>query len=319
METEVKLSPSSLGQVATCTTQAWLSKRLGLSTREETAALRSGGDAHAAMAHYLRTRGDVAGAMQVFEQAYREWSLENVLTGEPKAWENARTVVESWFQMHSDVEQLPFTYDPADVERKVEVDLCEVDGVQVKLRGYIDLPCRDRTTGARHVLDHKFTGWLTSDTVAGWKLSAQFKAYAWMWEQAAGEQVTGVLVNGVEWSRIPEVQYLKSGQEKKCKTHGVPYSECRTYHARKQIMQLTLMPSDLEIWLADARRLACGFVGIWVAFDRAGVDPREAVDRMPQEGTFSGACRWCEYKRFCAAGRQPFLIRSMMVERKERE
>ena len=167
-------------------------------------------------------------------------------------------------------------------------------------------------------MDHKFTGWLARDSVEAWRLSAQFKAYAWLWQVTHGEQVSGVFVNAVEWTRIPQVRYTKAGKEYQCRTHKVPISECRSYHAKRQLVPITLMPGDLEVWERDARRLASGFASTWAAFDRAGVEPVDAVQQMPLEGTFSEVCKWCEFKRFCAAGRQRHLIGTMMVEREER-
>lgn len=314
----VTLSPSSLGSIATCTTQAWLSKRCGLTTREKSAALKVGGCAHQAMAHFLKTRGDVAGAMQLFEQGYKEWALANVLSDNVRAWGNADEVLRAWLDANRDVERLPYVYDENMVEQHVEVELCRAGEMQVCLQGFIDLPVKERATGAPMLLDHKFTGWLTSDSVSDWRLSAQFKAYAWMWGEARGENVRGVMINAVEWSRLPAVQWLKSGAEKKCRTHNVPYSECRLWHAKKQLVVESVTPEELVVWKRDAVRLAKGFVSIWETFDNAGVDPRHVVGKMPMEGTFSGACKWCEFKKFCSTGRHPNFLATMMVAREER-
>lgn len=313
----LEVSASSLGSIAECTTEAWVSKVCNLTTMERSAALRVGGDAHLALAHFFRTGGDKTGAMQVFEAAYRDWALANVLTGDIRCWPNAKFIVERWLEAHSDLGKLPFTYSPQDVEKKVEADLCEVDGMKVKLVGYVDLPVLDRATGTRQVVDHKFTGWLSTDSVGAWRLSAQFKAYAWAWREMTGEQVTGILVNAVEWSRIPDVQVLKSGAEKKCRTHGVPYSQCREFHAKRQLVPLTIMPQELDVWQFNARRLAEGFVKIIQA--TGPMDPMDAAALMPQEGTFSGACRWCEFKRYCMAGKPKHLLETSMVERPKRE
>lgn len=315
--TKILLSPSSLASVAGCTTKAWLSKRCGLTTREESAALKSGGDAHAAVAHYFRHEGDVEGAKRLFEELYKEWALANVLDDNIRAWRQCRDVMEAWFQANK-IEQLPYMFDPAEVECHVEVPLVEVDEAEVWLEGYIDLPVIEKATSSRYVLDHKFTGWLDASSVQEWRLSAQFKAYAWMWEQARGEKVSGVLVDGVEWCKIPEVRLKKNEEEYQCRTHSVPYSECRLYHAKRQLVQITTTPEDTAIWLRNAQSLGRSFAGTWVAFDRASVDPLDAVQQMPLEGTFNGLCKWCEFKRFCAGGRQRYAIETMMVEREER-
>lgn len=306
------VSPSLLDSIATCSTKAWLSKQCNLTSPGQSAALTAGGAAHAGLAHWFRTGGDAAGAKAVFESLYKEWSLQNVLSDDVRAWGNASEIF-SAFVTSLSIEKFPYTYTPAEVEVHVQVPLLP----DIEIQGYIDLPVRDRAVGGRYILDHKFTGWLKKDTIEGYKLSAQFKAYAWMWQTSFGERVSGAVVNAVEWSKLPVVQSLKSGAEKKCRMHGVPYSECRLRHANRQLVPLTLMPEDLEVWLRNAKWLAARF---WRACDTYGKhSPLDYILQQPMEGTFSGACRWCEFNRFCAGGRQKHTASTLLVPRKERE
>lgn len=310
---EITLSHSSLGSVSKCMTQAWLSKVCGLTTREASAPLKAGSAGHEGLAEWYRTQ-DAGKAFVKFGE-YKPWADENVLADDVRSWENASEIF--WALVCGlDAEKLPYTWKASEVEQHVEVEWGVVQGVEVRLQGFIDLPVSEKSTGARYLMDHKFTGWLKRDTVEGFKLSAQFKCYAWMWEKAREEMVEGVYVNAVEWSRIPKVQWLKSGKEKKCRKHGVVYSECRLHHANKQLVPMTLMPGDLEVWKENTQELVSRLV-YWLR-EYEHLDPKEVVSKMPQEGTFSGACGRCEFKRFCASGRQRGLQETMMVPREGR-
>ena len=317
---KLTLSASSLENVAKCTTKAWLSKICGLTTREESAPLKIGSAAHFGAAVWFKEQ-DREKAYQAFAGEYQEWAEMNVLDDDIRGWPNSHEVYWAWL-CGLDEGSLPFTWEAEQVEQHLQASWGVVNGVDVTLEGYVDLPVRERITGDRWVLDHKFTGWLKRDTIEAWKLSAQFRCYAWLWEQVTGEQVSGLYVNAIEWSRLPKISYNKPKKdgtqtERKCRTHGVPYSECRFYHANKELVPMTLMPGDLTLWQENTQELIGRLTGWIQEFEH--LDPRDVIDRIPMEGTFSGACSWCEFKRFCVSGRQRHLLDTMMVERPGRE
>ena len=313
--TNLHLSDSSLGSAAKCSTKVWLSKICGLTTREEAAPLKIGAAAHAGAAEWFRS-GDAEKAYQVFAREYKAWAEDNVLDDDIRAWKHAHEVFWWWLNGLS-ADELPFTWKPEEVEQHLQVEWGVVNGVKVVLEGYVDLPVAEKVTKARWITDHKFTGWLKRDTIEGFKLSSQFKCYAWLWEQVRGEKVEGVYANVVEWTRLPQVQLLKSGKEKKCRKHGVSYSECRFHHANKQLVPMSLMPGDLELWQENANELIARITG-WVR-EFEHLDPVEVIQHIPMEGTFSDACKWCEFKRFCMSGRQRHLVNTMLIQRKGRE
>ena len=314
--TAITLSPSSLGSIATCVTKAWLSKACGLTTKEESAALMAGSAGHAGLEVFYASQGDKEGAKLRFEEEYRGWATENVLSDNARGWEHTRDVFGALVD-GLELDRLPYTYEPAEVEQHLVAVLGVFEGIEVSLQGYVDLPVREKATGSRYLMDHKFTGWLKSDTLDGYKLAAQFKAYAWLWEEARHETVAGVYVNAVEWSKLPGVRYTKAGSEYKCRTHGVGYSECRLLHANKQLVPLTLFPEDIAVWKANAEGLVARYA--WYVARYAGEEGLDAVQFMPMEGTFGAGCLWCEFKRFCRSGRQKGLGESMFVARESRE
>jgi hypothetical protein len=314
-ENKIVLSSSSLGAISTCMLKAWLSKQCNLTTPTESAALRVGSAAHSAMAVFLASQGDEDGANLRFEEEYRDWALENVLSDDVRSWDNTRDVFSSFLKVMN-VETLPYTYAVDEVEQHIKAPLGVFNDVEVELQGYIDLPTREKATGARYILDHKFTGWLKRDTIEGFKLSAQFKCYAWLWQEVMKEPVEGVYVNACEWARLPQVRYTKAGSEYKCRTHGVGYSECRLHHYNHQLVPFTLFPEDLATWESDARDLAERYTTY--VHDLRDEDPLAVLRRIPCDGTFSDGCRWCDFKRFCAGGRQRHTVETMLVAREER-
>lgn len=313
------LSPSSLGSIATCITKAFLSKECGLTTREESAALKAGSAGHAGLEVYFRSEGDKEGAKRRFEEEYGAWATDNVLSDNARSWENTSAVFGA-FVDSLELDKLPYTYEPAEVEQHLAAPLGVFEGVEVSLQGFIDLPVRERATGARYIMDHKFTGWLKSDTVEGYKLAAQFKAYAWLWEEVKREAVSGVFVNVVEWGKLPQVRYTAAGKEYKCRTHGVGYSECRLHHYNKQLVPLTLFPEDLLLWKANAEGLVARYAWYVARYGEGNAGEKlDAVQLLPMEGTFGAGCMWCEFKRYCRSGRQRQLAESSFVARELRE
>ena len=72
------------------------------------------------------------------------------------------------------------------------------------------------------------------------------------------------------------------------------------------------MPEDLVLWKRNAVNLAARYA--WYVQTYGG-EANKAVRHMPQEGTFSTGCKWCEFKRFCLSGR---VVESLLVPREPR-
>lgn len=290
---------SSLASIASCTTKGWMQKVCNVTTSEESVSLMLGSAGHAAMAEWYRTKGDREAAMAHFERGYRFWAEGQILK-ESQEWPNVRDCMEAWFDA-TKFQALPYKVIPEFIEKRIEIPFIEgiLDAV-VLYEGHITF------------VDHKFTGWLSQDSIDAWRLSSQWHVYAKLLTSLGFSLPKIFLVNAVEWSRLPG----GGGKDLKCKTHGIPHSQCRKYHAKYQLVDLTI----------DEKQNAARWVDIWIlvsGFEELRTrhkdsDPWGVIHLLPMEGTFNNSCRWCEYKKWCALGRPVNNKAAWFVNREER-
>lgn len=292
----IRVDNSRLGAVASCSTRAvteFVHNRQG---GDEPVPRRAGKDTHDSLAEYFRTRGDAAAAMKVFEEQYREFSRQNVPPDDRLGWENLKLIMEEYYLQHP-IERFPFDPLPNTEEKAVSAMLTDT----VEAWGVLDLRGREKQTGARYICDHKTTGKITSWWTKQFRLGSQMTQYIWLDAQESGEVVTGAFINAIEFGLLPQSNY-------KCRTHKVPYSECKRYHARWELLVTSRSPEAINTWLQDARALARRFEVLMKACPSV-----EMIQYMPQEGRFNGSCTFCQFRDFCDAGRKPELVETMLI------
>lgn len=294
-----------LASAAHCSTLLVVEHLLGLRAHTEVAPLKSGAAAHDALAHWHTTRGDTAGALQVFEATYRPWSEDNVPLGDRLAWRNLTAVMASWFR-RTPFETLPYTVEHVEVGFQVPL------APGIELVGMLDVLGRATSDGTWRVVEHKTTGSVTAWWSEQWKWASQLTGYLDGASTVLGEVVVGAYVNALEFKLIP-------ASDRACKDHGTLYSECGPLHCNHKIIAVQRRPWQFEVWRASARALAHRLqriaVQASVLFDEgetegAWEDIQSFVQRFPQEGTFTGQCRFCTLKDFCDGGRRH---RSLLV------
>lgn len=203
---------------------------------------------------------------------------------------------------------LPFDLlDPKTTEVSFVVPLGDVatkegERVAVDLIGYIDKLVRDRRTGRVMPLEHKFVGQLNDALAARFAdYDQQTTAYILAAEGVLGEECDTAWVNAIEVAKVPS-------SERKCPKHGVPYSECgpladiRDPHLRSSFISVRRDKADKEEFKKLALATVRDFIlPVATVLERRGT---EAVFSAPREGPFTGACDYCEYRRWCRTNRR---------------
>jgi len=294
---ELCVDNSRLSAVAACDTKATLRYILGWTSTEEHAALKAGTAVHKALEVYFRT-GYRKPALQAFTDCYADWADE-YLPVEPWAarldHDNVRTILKVWMRQNP-LGGLPYIADYVEVSFQHEL----APGVIVE--GRLDLLTTHRQTRAAYVLDHKSTGQVTSYWLQQFTMSSQLSGYVWGAAQQTGRPFAGALVNAIQLSKLPDAT------ERKCREHGLPYAECREHHVKADLFLTQRSPQQIEDWKADALRLAKRYARLVEKADAEGLD---CLPTLAQQGTFTGACRFCEFIGFCKSNRNPGLVTSM--------
>lgn len=288
---------SILAAMARCSTKTFVRHGLGLTTREDAAALQAGRACHLAMESWLKN-GDTNAAMAALEGAYRAWAEARVEHTSRLAYANVASVMQAWFAAH-DIRKLPFVVDPAMVEVGFEVPLDD-DGEFV-LVGRMDAVVRSRDTGGWYVHDTKTTSRITSDWVRTFDMDSQMSGYIWALQQTTGQRVIGAFVNVIELSRLPN-------SDRRCKQHGVAYTECGPLHARWDLFITQRTQAQLQQWRQTAIWLAQRYRDLLGA-----ASDIHGAAKLPMEGAFGYVCRYCEFFEWCRSGRRPEVAKAVLV------
>lgn len=295
------LDNTILRTTARCSTEVTLRHVHGLTSEEDSAALAAGTAAHEALAVCMR--GGVGG-LGVFDSLYRQYSHEHKLSQDPRlqrlSWENTRAVLARWFEVRP-AHTWPFVAIPELVEVAFELPLD--DAGDFVFTGRLDAIVRDKAHGQLYVLDHKTTGRIDSGWAGAFRLDSQMSGYVWAAQETLGERVAGVYINGIEFAKLPS-------SDRKCKDHGVQYAECSAEHAKFELLQFDRSPDQLATWRQTALQLANKFANLKENFGE-----RESLTTVPHEGTFHGACRYCQFSEFCAAGRPVNSLDALFIHR----
>jgi len=272
---------STLVSVAQCDTQAVTKYHLNLvpaKAKLEDAPRLAGKAVHAGIAHYLRG-GSVDEALRVIEVMYRPFADKEVPQKDRRMqWDNVRRCALSWFQQFP-MDALPFI----PIEALIEVPFSVEIAPDFFLTGLFDGIVQDRLSHRYYVLETKTTGQRAEWWDAQWRLASQLSHYTFCAMRAKIVQVllgqveiAGVYLNKVDLQTLPS-------DPKRCKVHGVPYSECGLFHAQHMIKLYKRTTADLEAWWFTVQRL----VEHWREL-RANVSDINGLHLVGQQGFFGG-------------------------------
>lgn len=170
--------------------------------------------------------------------------------------------------------------------------------------GRLDAIVQGKHDSSLYVLDHKTTGRLTPYWTEKFRNDSQMTGYVWAAQQTLGQPVVGVFINAIEFSKLPD------HPTRKCTKHGVVYAECGIHHTNAQMLIYTRSPDQLVEWQATALELAERYRALHHAAPNI-----ESLHKIRTQGTFTGACGFCPFQTFCAAGRPLHYVPTMLVQR----
>ena len=293
MTSTLVVDNSTLSAVATCTTKALMEYSFHYRQKEAKVEAECGKGGHKALAKWFAgySKQD---SIQEFLNHYRAISEEFVPTDSGWDWSNAKEIIEYWMDTHP-IERFSFEILVDHIESGLKVPL--TDGVE--FFALIDVPVVDKATGGHYPLDHKFTGKISSWWLRKFHLMSQLTGYQWACAVANGIPVTGSYVNAIEVWKLPSAN-------RKCRTHGVPYPECRLQHTNFKLFAMDRNPEVVNRWYGEA----VGFAQKWKLWKESITDIG-MIQAVPMEGVYNNGCMFCQFKDFCKAGRPSDLAEGM--------
>lgn len=285
-----------------CSTQALLRYGHGLrAVGDERAYLLAGTAIHLADETWFRG-GSRDAAMKALTDAYEPWASEHVPdTRDRLSYPNVARVYGQWLDTHA-LSTLPYQVKPDLIEIGFALPLVP-DG-SIVFTGRLDSLVDDLTTNHVYVRERKTTGALDAKWVRQWRTASQLTGYTWAAQQTigTGTQVAGVMIDGIELSRLPD-------SARKCKDHGVLYAECGVLHATFLLTLVQRTPEQLAEWQRTAIHLAKRYRDLLTRFPAL-----RQLPQVRQQGTFVyGACTSCEFQDFCSVGRPLDRVTSMLT------
>lgn len=317
----VYVDNTTLRAAARCSTELVLRHGLDYATSDEAPALECGIATHEILADHLK--GQPADyCLAKYELLYRGYSEDVGLELQEHklhrlSWTNTDKILREWLARHP-LDSFSFVVNPKLVEVGFQLPLsdefvCGCSPTQVRqdcwdhnenpafvFCGRLDAIVQAQHDNGLYVLDHKTTGRIADYWTEKFRKDSQMTGYVWAAQKTLGQPIVGVFINGIEFSKLP------SDPVRKCRTHGVPYLECGPMHMRSELLIYTRTPDQLEQWRQDAIRLAKRYRELCLT-------PDASLTSVPMEGTFHDACGFCNFSRFCDAGRPVHYIDAMLV------
>ena len=288
MAENINIDNSTLTPVAECSTSAAL-KALHYGGMGDRDAMDAGSVIHEGLeSHYLGN--DRETTLKAFENAYNTYFPPDIRSVEQDRLSilNLRDHFTVYIDRHP-VDLQPFEVLEAETILGMPLD----DKGEINFWIKRDLKVKDKQTGFVMPLDHKTTGRVTSYWSKNWKLASQLLGYTWATQKETGEMCPGAYVNAIELSLLPN-------STRKCAVHKMKYSECRLEHTKASLLYFDFSKSMIDMWRRTAILLARKLINI-----KKHYSTLEMVQYAPVEGTFNRSCGFCEFNKYCGAGKIP--------------
>ena len=287
---------TTLSAVASCDTKAMMQYAYNLKPAHyDNVPADAGSAMHKGIECYYMG-GTVEDALQVFTDAYYEYSLHKVDSPQDRlGYDNLHRVLSSWFERYP-IAELPYQIaDPSHVEIPFDIPLTP-DG-RIHYVGRIDAKVR-RNDGAEvyYILDTKTTGNPDQKFHKQFEIGSQMTGYCWADWMLTGRRPAGIFINIVHASVVPTSMA-------KCRVPahgGVPYAECGFLHPKHELKPLQRTETDMLTWQRDAIRLA----EKWRNMLEMWGDDITKLETVSQNGKWIyQQCALCEFRDFCRANR----------------
>lgn len=221
-----------------------------------------------------------------------------------------KAIFQRWLEDHP-IDSLPFSVDPRFTEIGFQVSLTD----DIVYCGRIDALARMRNTQQWVVVDFKTTRTISAAWLKKWWMDTQISGYTYAAQEHTGMPVIGMILGVIE---LPEPMTAT----RKCKDHGVPYTECDLLHAKFQwIGPIWRTQEQLAAWRMTMIGIAKKYQGLHTHAKLEKLndrDPLHALNIVPMEGTFTAlqytnACTFCSLHQFCKDGRPGHLKDDYLV------
>lgn len=301
------VSPSVLGETICCETRGWVRHVKGFTSRDEAIKAVAGQAIHAGVETFLdpkpRDKAPLFAFHEIYDPAYARLApelLEPALTPD-----NLHRLLARWIDMHPP-HMVPWVR-VVSVEKAVTSRSFYVADIENDTQHRVNLICRpdivvEDKNGLYRWVDTKTTSWRISDK--GWqrqlKLSMQVALYTDAMRTLYGDKAAmGGWINAMELRQLPS-------SDRKCKEHGLPYSECGSEHAKTDFVECMIDEERMQRAVADAEQGAGRFVTLHE------ID-NDSAHLLQMDGSAKDGCRFCPAAVWCEAGRHPASLDSLLV------
>lgn len=289
----LKVSQGGLANAGTCSTRTAL-HHLGYESLEPSAPQFSGSVGHAALEAWLTGRS-ADQAVQLFEERYTPWAEAHASDVDDRLDpRNCAKILRVYMSRKADG---ALGWRPLKVEEPFEVPIDD----HTHLIGVFDVRAVGLSglgQGEDLVVEHKFTGRISSIWTEGYSHDPQITAYWFAHRSKYPERkLFSVVMNAIEFSKLPV-------SDRNCPEHGRPLSYCYQMgtHARFQQFLTTRTPEQIASWRDNAIYLAAKYRRVVTKYDTL-----EKASAAPQEGMFVKGidigCRGCKFRSYCWADR----------------
>jgi PD-(D/E)XK nuclease superfamily len=303
---------SILSATAKCHTYAFVRYALGLDKRGEALPLAAGSAFHTGMELWLGGASVAKASREMMRQyepavqSYLEVAELDHLSSDDARFEPEW--VSSIFTAHLQKleERFPFKVLKASMEKPVATPFPVKELGEVLYVARLDALVRKWEAGGVWSFDHKSTRKITDWWEDKQKTSSQWSGQVWIGRQHGQENLEGVIVHAVE---LPNPHT----SDRKCREHGVPYTECTVRHATYSYIYITRSEAEMDAWLTTAQQLTREYAGLKYMAKRHGL---AAIEKIEMQGRFNDGCTFCSMKEWCRLGRNtsPHAIRAAFVE-----
>jgi hypothetical protein len=296
---ELVVDNSILSATAKCHTYAYVRYALGLNVKGEALALEAGNAIHLGMELWMKGGSAKAATAAMAEQyeevveRYLQAAELDQLPEKEKRFAPERVVGIFYAHLMKLEERFPFKVIKAAIEGPVSAPFPSTLDKPVRYVARLDAIVRRWESGGKWSFDHKSTRRITDWWQDKQKVSSQWSGQVWLGQQTGVEDLEGVIIHAIE---LPEPHT----SDKKCREHGVPYTECSIRHATYDYVYVTRSPAELEGWLTSAKALVHDYANL-VAL--AKDEDIGAVTEVSMQGRFNEGCIFCSMKEWCRMGR----------------
>lgn len=287
---------SGLTPIGECTTKTAL-VALDYGGRSDSRdAMDAGNVFHAGLeTHYKGGTQD--DSFEAFDNAYAElFPPEKPANEDRLSLGNLQDIFGVYLSKH------PLAAEPFEVISAETIIGCPLDDEgTINIWAKRDLMVRDLATGFTLPLDHKTTGAVNHRWQSGWQLCSQLPGYAWITHKETGQYCPGAYVNALEIRLLPN-------STRRCATHAMPYNECRLEHAVFKLLYYDYPQYVVDGWRSTAIMLAKRYMMIKKAYPTL-----DHIAHAPQEGLFNRSCTFCQFKKYCQAGRPAHAVDNFLA------